>query len=43
MLEYDGWQGHKDEAAEQNEEECGENADLRLADFPLLRGDKIMI
>lgn len=43
VLEYDGWQGHKDEAAEQNEEERGENANLRLADFPLLRGDKIRI
>lgn len=39
VLEDDGWQGHKDEAAEQDEEQRGENADLRLADFPLLWGD----
>lgn len=40
MLEDDGRQGHEDEAAEQDEEQRGENADLRLADFPLLWGDK---
>lgn len=40
VLEDDGWQGHEDEAAKQDEEQCGENADLRLADFPLLWGDE---
>lgn len=38
MLEDDGRQGHEDEAAEQDEEQRREHADLRLADFPLLRG-----
>lgn len=36
VLEDDGRQGHEDEAAEQDEEKRRENADLRLADFPLL-------
>lgn len=38
VLEDDGRQGHKDEAAEQDEEQRGEDADLCLADFPLLEG-----
>lgn len=40
VLEDDSRQGHEDEAAEQDEEQRGEHADLRLADFPLLRGDE---
>lgn len=40
MLEDEGRQGHEDEAAEQDEKQGGEHADLRLADFPLLRGDE---
>ena len=38
MLEDDSRQGYKDEAAEQDEEQRGEDADLCLADFPLLEG-----
>lgn len=37
VLEYDGWQGHEDEAPKQDEEQRGEDADLCLADFPLLQ------
>lgn len=41
VLEDDGRQGHEDEAPKQDEEQRGEDADLRLAHFPLLwRGDK---
>lgn len=40
MLEDDDWQGHEDEAPEQDEDQRGYDADLRLADFPLLTGDK---
>lgn len=36
VLKDDGWQGHEDEAPEQDEEQRGEDADFRLADFPLL-------
>lgn len=36
VLEDDGWQGHKDETAKQDEEQRGDDADLCLADFPLL-------
>lgn len=43
MLKDDGRQSHEDQAAEQDEEQRGENADLRLTDFPLLRGDKRMV
>lgn len=43
VLEDDGWQGHEDEAPEQGEEQGGEDADLRLADFPLLWGDELLI
>lgn len=39
VLEDDGGQGHKDEAAKEDEEQRGEHADLCLADFPLLLGD----
>lgn len=39
VLEDDGGQGHEDEAAEEDEEQRGEHADLCLADFPLLLGD----
>lgn len=40
VLEDESGQGHEDEAAEQDEEQRGEHTDLRLADFPLLRGDE---
>ncbi len=43
VLEDDDWQGHEDEAPEQDEEQRGEDADLCLADFPLLRGDKRIV
>lgn len=36
VLEDDGWQGHEDETPKQDEEQRGEDADLRLTDFPLL-------
>lgn len=36
VLEDDGRQSHEDEAPEQDEEQRGEDADLRLADLPLL-------
>lgn len=36
VLEDDGWQGHEDEAPEQDEEQRGDDANLCLADFPLL-------
>lgn len=36
MFENDSWQGHEDEAPEQDEEQGGDDADLCLADFPLL-------
>lgn len=37
MLENDSWQGHEDETPKQDEEESGEDTDLCLADFPLLK------
>lgn len=36
MLEDDGRQRYEDEAAEQDEQQRGDDADLGLADFPLL-------
>lgn len=36
VLEDDGWQGHEDEAPEEDEEQGWDDTDLRLADFPLL-------
>lgn len=40
VLEDDGWQGHEDETPEEDEEQGGDDADLRLAYFPLLWGEK---
>lgn len=40
VLENDGGQGHEDEAPEEDEEQGGDDANLRLADFPLLWRDK---
>lgn len=40
VLEDDGWQGHENEAPKQDEEQRGDDTDLRLADFPLLQRDK---
>lgn len=37
VLEDDSWQGHEDEAPEQDEEQGRDDTDLRLADLPLLR------
>lgn len=36
VLEDDGRQGHEDEAPKQDEEQRGDDADLRLADLPFL-------
>lgn len=36
VLEDNGWQGHENEAPEQDEEQRGDDTDLCLADFPLL-------
>lgn len=43
MLEDDSWQGHEDEAPEQDEDQRGDDADLRLADFPFLKGKKRIV
>ena len=40
VLEDDDWQRHEDEAPEQDEDQSGDNADLRLADLPLLVGKR---
>lgn len=40
VLKDDCWQGHKDEAAKQDEEQRGDDADLRLTNFPFLQRDK---
>lgn len=42
VLEDDGWQGHEDEAPEQDEEQRGDDSDLRLADLPLLEEESFI-
>lgn len=36
VFEDDCWKGYKDKTPKQNEEQRGDDTDLRLADFPLL-------
>lgn len=40
MLEDDSWQSHEDKAPKQGEDQSGEDADLCLADFPLLKREE---
>ena len=42
VLKDDSWKGHKDEAPEQDEEQRGDDSDLCLADFPLLRKESLI-
>lgn len=40
MLEYDGGQSHEEHAAEQYKYDGGDDADLGLANVPLLGGER---
>lgn len=42
VLEDHSWQGDEDEATEQDEEQCGDDSDLRLADVPFLKQHKMV-